>query len=112
MMSSDSPLPLTRSDQSWTEQVENDYKKGNNLLSNLYTINRLQDNYGSRETANISRASSGFNGRSPHIIVSSDSSSPSARECAILRRDAAITTRQYLFLRDWIEQQKQVWNKK
>lgn len=87
-----------------------EYAKGNFDLRRVYGAGRvLHADLGSRKASSVSGPSSGTDGGSSDGGLGAGQPTPGPDECAALRSDAAIATRQFLFLRDWLEQQADAW---
>lgn len=92
-----------------TKNVGNEYAQGSNDLRRLYGPGRVRNDAGRSKAAPVPKAPAGTDARPADLGPSASIKPPVADECAGLRSDAAVTTRQFLFLRDWVEQQAEAW---
>jgi hypothetical protein len=87
-----------------------DYEKALSDLARLYGVDRVRDNPGRSKTPAISNARPGVIARSPDVVLGAGISTPTPNECAALEADAAATTLEYLWLREWYFAEQAAWN--
>lgn len=97
-----------QSQKTITANTEAAYAQGDPALRNLYGPGRVRKpGSGGRPVPAVPGAASGTDARPADPGPGADvSSAGSDDQCAGLKANAAVTTREYLFLRDWVERQR------
>lgn len=100
---------ITQAQSVVTAQSEKTYDQGTPALRNLYGPGRVRDSNTRRRPVSTVPDAAGIADAAPADAGSSAGSvAPDQAQCAGLESDAAVTTRQLLYLQDWVEQQGRV----
>lgn len=93
-----------------SKQNGSDYEKSLASLNAGLTSERVRDSSRGRKAAPVSDAGPQIAGRSSDIALGAGITTPAPDECQALKGDAARTTLEYLWLRDWLYTQKEAWD--
>lgn len=92
-----------------TLETEAQYAQGFDALISLYGVGRVQHRASGRKLSRVSGAAKKPDAATANPRSGADLSAASQDDqCAGLKSDAAATTRQLLFLQDWIERQGKI----